>query len=140
MVTVSGYNIRTNKSGENFIALDLVGSLEIVQSQVTGNMYATVRRCSIPSTFDENIAKMMVGSQIEGDVVRVASAPYEYVNKRTGEILMLAYSYAYQPKGSKQLIGEGVVSDDIIHPNPVAEPAKSTKPKQKSGAAILAGK
>ena len=60
MVTVTGYNIRKNKSGEEFIALDLIGSLEIVQSQNTGNMYATVRKCSIPSTFDETIAQPLV--------------------------------------------------------------------------------
>lgn len=111
MVTVTSYKVRQNKSGENFIALELTGSLEIVQSQNTGNLYATVRRCSMPSTFDEGIAKVMVGSQLEGEIVRVASDPYEYINKRTGEVLTLAYSYAYRPKGSMELIGTGKVED-----------------------------
>ena len=126
MVTVTGYNIRKNKGGEDFIALDLTGSLEIVQSQNTGKMYATVRKCSIPSTFDEAIAKMMIGSKIEGDVVRVPCDPYDYTVKRTGEQISLAYTYAYQPAGSKELVGHGAV--DIEEPARVPEkPADGLK-------------
>ena len=109
MVTVSGYNVRKNKDGQEFIALELTGSLEIVQSQNSGKFYATVRRCNIPSSFNEATAKMMVGSQIEGEVVRVQSEPYEYTIKRTGEVVTLAYSYAYQPTGSKEFVGHGTV-------------------------------
>ncbi len=112
MVSVTGYNVRQNKSGEDFIALELTGSLEIVQSQNTGKFYATVRKCSIPSTFDESIAKMMVGSQLAGDVVRVASEPYEYTIKRTGEVVTLGYTYAYQPAGSNEVVGHGTVEID----------------------------
>jgi hypothetical protein len=48
----------------------------------------------------------MVGQQIDGDVVRVETEPYEYINKVTGEMIVLAHSYAYRPKGSMELIGE----------------------------------
>lgn len=112
MVTVSGYNSRKNKSGEDFITLELTGSLEIVQSQNTGKMYATVKKCSIPSTFDEHLAKMLIGSKIEGEIVRVPCDPYDYTVKSTGEQITLAYSYAYQPAGSKELVGHGYVDFD----------------------------
>ena len=111
MVTVSDYKIRQNKEGGSFISLELTGSLELIQSQQTGKFYATVRRCNIPSTFDETVAKMLIGSQMDGDVVRVVSAPYEYTVKRTGEVITLAYSYSYQPKGSMIPVGEGRVTD-----------------------------
>jgi hypothetical protein len=110
MVTVIGYAVRQRKDGTTFIALELSGGLEMQQSQTTGNFYATTKRCSIPSTFDENFAKMMVGEKIEGDVVRVEAEPYEFVNKR-GEIMLLQHSYAYRPKGSVELIGNTQVSD-----------------------------
>ena len=112
MVTCIGYKIRKNKSGEEFIALELSGSLELVQSTSTGKFYATVRKCSIPSTFNEDVAKLMVGSQVEGDIVRVPCKPYDYVVKRTAEVVSLAYTYSYQPKGSTELIGEGVINLD----------------------------
>ncbi len=111
MVTVTNYAARTRKDGTEFFTLELTGGLEIQQSQTTGKMYATVKKCSIPSTFDENIAKTMIGQQIEGDVVRVETDPYEYTNKRTGEVLLLQHIFAYRPKGSMELIGQTKVGE-----------------------------
>lgn len=111
MVTVISHAIRTKKDGSTFIALIISGGLEMQQSTTTGNFYATQKSCSIPSTFDESTAKMMVGQQIEGTVERVAADPYEYTNKRTGEVLTLQHSYAYRPKGSVELIGHAKVED-----------------------------
>jgi hypothetical protein len=48
----------------------------------------------------------MIGQQIEGDIVRVEAEPYEYTNKTTGEVITLAHTYAYRPKGSMELLGE----------------------------------
>ena len=107
MVIVSDYMEKVNAtSGQTFVLLELSGGLELVQSQNTGKFYATSRKCRIPSTFSADVAKLMVGQQIEGDIVRVESDPYEYTNKTTGEIITLAHSYAYRPKGSMELLGE----------------------------------
>ena len=111
MVQVTGYNEVAKKDGSTFISLELMGGLELVQSQNSGNFYATARKCRIPSTFDANIAKMMVGQSVEGEIVRVAVDPYEYVNKQSGEIMTLQHSYAYRPKGSVELIGQTQVRE-----------------------------
>lgn len=114
MVQVTDFAVRQRKDGTTFVTLELTGGLELVQSQTTGNFYATVRKCSIPSTFEESVAKMMVGQQIEGDIVRVQVDPYEYVNKRTGEVMLLAHSYAYRPKGSVELVGHTQVQELVL--------------------------
>lgn len=107
MVIVSDYFEKINsKTNEPFVLLELSGGLELVQSQNTGKFYATARKCRIPSTFNADVAKLMVGQQVDGDIVRVESDPYEYTNKTTGEIITLAHSYAYRPKGSMELLGE----------------------------------
>ena len=111
MVQVTNFHEVETKEGKTFISLELTGGLELIQSQTTGKMYATVRKCRIPSTFDANIAKMMVGTQLDGDVVRVETDSYDYVNKRTGEVMSLQHSYAYRPKGSLELIGESRVQE-----------------------------
>ena len=111
MVQVTNFHEVETKEGKTFISLELTGGLELVQSQSTGKMYATVRKCRIPSTFDANIAKMMVGTQLDGEVVRVETDSYDYVNKRTGEVMSLQHSYAYRPKGSLELIGESRVQE-----------------------------
>jgi hypothetical protein len=111
MVQVTNFHEVETKDGKTFISLELTGGLELIQSQTTGKMYATVRKCRIPSTFDANIAKMMLGTQLEGDIVRVETEPYDYVNKRTGEIMSLQHSYAYRPKGSMELVGHSKVQE-----------------------------
>jgi len=110
MVQVTSYAVRKRQDGTSFISLELTGSIELVQNQ-KGQFYATVRRSNIASTFDETTAKLMVGQQLDGDIVRVASDPYEYTNKRTGEVLKLSHSYSYRPKGSVELIGQTKVQD-----------------------------
>jgi hypothetical protein len=107
MVIVSDYIEKVSTTtGESFVLLELSGGIELVQSQNTGKFYATSRKCRIPSTFSVDVAKLMVGQQINGEVVRVETEPYEYINKVTGEMIVLAHSYAYRPNGSMELIGE----------------------------------
>ena len=109
MVTVTNYSTRVRKDGTTFIALEISGGVELVQSNNTGKFYATVRKTSIPSTFDETIAKGLIGSQMKGDVVRVQVDAYDFVNPKTGEIIKLQHSYAYSPEGSTELIGSSRV-------------------------------
>ncbi len=47
MVTVSGYAVRQNQEGESFVVLILQGDLEMLQSQQTGNFYATAKKLKI---------------------------------------------------------------------------------------------
>ena len=105
MVTVTNYTTRTRKDGSTFQVLELTGGVELVQSQETGKFYATARKTTIPCTFDENIAKGLIGTQMKGDVVRVQVDAYDFVSPKTGEIIKLQHSYAYQPEGSTELIG-----------------------------------
>ncbi|KAK6033614.1 hypothetical protein OSTOST_00212 [Ostertagia ostertagi] len=102
--TVTGYAVRTAKDGHSFITLELNGGLEFVQSMETGNFYATTRKCSMPCTFGEPLAKTMVGVSLPGEVVRVQAEPYEYTIKETGEVITLNYSYEYQPETEKQSV------------------------------------
>ena len=111
MVQVTGFHEVEKKDGSTFISLELTGGIEMVQSHNTGNFYATVRRCRIPSTFDANLAKQMIGQQLEGEVVRVTVEPYDYENKTTGEVMTLQHSYAYRPKGAVELIGQTQVHE-----------------------------
>src|SRR4051794_11778670 len=98
MVTVVNYNFRTNKEGKEFISLELQGDIELVQSMETGRFYATARRCSITSTFNEETAKTLVGKQMPGTIQRVESEPYEYTIPDSGEVILLQHSYEYVPE------------------------------------------
>lgn len=100
MVTIIAYALRESKDGKSFITLQLQGDLEMVQSQETGKFYATARRCSVTSTFDEPTAAALVGKTLPGSIERVACDPYEYTVEETGEVITLVHSYSYVPEGA----------------------------------------
>ena len=100
MVTVVDYALRKCSDGREFYALILQGGLSLIQSQKTGNYYATVKKCSVPSTFDEETAKSMVGEKVPGSVQRKSCELYEWTNKDTGEVIELSHRWVYVPEGA----------------------------------------
>ena len=105
MVTVTGFNLRQQKEGEqkHYISLDLEGDIEMVQSQNTGRFYATVRRCTISSTFDQLTAERMVGRQMPGSIERVPCEPYDFTIEETGEAIKIGYRWDYLPEKAMRM-------------------------------------
>ena len=132
MVTIVDYAERQRKEdGSTFIALILQGGLSLVKSQNTGNYYATVKQCSIPSTFDEETAKKMVGEEVPGSVQKMKCDPYEWENKETGEILELSHRWVYLPEGAtlEEAMYEGEPEVELVKEAPKPKPfiLKQTK-------------
>lgn len=99
MVRIVNYLKRQAEQGKDFFVLELQGGIEMVMSQSTGKYYATAKKASISSTFDEDTCKALIGTEMEGNVVKTACAPFEYTVKETGEIIVLNHNYVYQPVG-----------------------------------------
>ena len=123
MVTCVDIALRKTQEGREFYALVLQGGLSLIQSKQTGNYYATVKRTSIPSTFDEATAKMMIGEKVPGSVQKKACEPYEWTNKETGEIITMDYRWAYVPEGStiEEAIFEGEPQVEMVSKKPKQE-------------------
>lgn len=100
MITVTDYKVKEAKDGRSFTLLELQGGLEMVQSQQNGRFYATVRKCTVSTTFDERIAKTLIGTQMPGKITRVDCEPYEYTVESTGEVISLAHRWGYWPEGA----------------------------------------
>lgn len=112
MVTITNFYEVEKKDGTKFISLELTGGAELIQSQNTGKWYATVRKCRIPSTFDANVAKSMIGQRLQGEVVQVICEPYDYTNPRTGEIMRLQHSYAFSADSKQEnLVGHSRITE-----------------------------
>src|ERR1017187_6510470 len=111
MVTIVGYRISKNKSEKEFIALEMQGDIEMVQSLETGAFYATARKASVTSTFSEETAKGLIGTKMPCIIKRMESEPYDYTVAETGEIIKLAHKYVYQPEvASYNLMPEKMLS------------------------------
>lgn len=98
MVTVSGYAVRQNQEGEPFVVLILQGDMEMIQSQKTGRFYATAKKCTISSTFSEQMAASQVGKQIPGKIIREECDPYDFVIPQSGEVVELNHRWIYVPQ------------------------------------------
>lgn len=107
MVTIKSIKKYLKNDGSEFIALQLEGGVEFVQSQQTGKFYATVRKCNMACTFDQQTAEQLIGQTIAGTIVRVSSEPYDYTIPSTGEAIQLAHSYQYQPEDSSSVVRKG---------------------------------
>lgn len=102
MVTITNYFLRGEKIAKPFIALELTGDVELIQSMITAKFYATAKRTTIPSTFTEDIAKTLIGKQLPGRIDRVEVEAYEYTNQTTGEVVTLNHTYVYVPEETTQ--------------------------------------
>lgn len=106
MVTVIAYDKRQSEDGKEFFALTIQGGVEIVESQ-NGNLYMTARKTTIPSTFDEEGCQLVLGKEIPGEIQKVECAPYEYLNKSTGEVIILSHTYEYVPEKKVPVLPAG---------------------------------
>lgn len=97
MVTIVNFEKRQSKTGKEFLALILQGGVEMMRSAETGQFYATVKRCSVPSTLDEATCKLMIGSQLDGSIQKLSCDPYEYVVPETGDVIELSHRWSFVP-------------------------------------------
>ena len=99
MVTVIEYHVRESKTGETFTTLSLQGDLEMILSQASGKYYATARKTSIITTFNEEACKSLIGSKLPGSIERKpVDQPYDYKIPGSKEVIQLDYTYEYNPE------------------------------------------
>lgn len=130
MVEVVGYSLRNPKDSKPYVALEIEGDIEMVQSQNTGRFYATVRRCTISSTFDEMTAERMVGKQMPGSIERVPCEPYDFTVQETGEVVKLTYRWGYQPEGRRRVSIPKANVADLSVPEEETHTEKQTEKQQ----------
>lgn len=97
-VCIVNYQKRQAEDGREFFALELSGGVERVLSKETGGYYLTSKKTSVPSTFDEETCKSLIGTKMEGNVVRQEVEPYTHIVKETGEELTLSHRWVYVPE------------------------------------------
>jgi len=107
MVTIIGTETRITKAGKEFHVMVLQGDIEVAISKETGKPYLTARKTSIPCTFDETIAKTLVGHQLPGGIERIEVEQYEFKVPSTGKKIKLTHSYQYskEPASVLEVVG-----------------------------------
>ena len=99
MVRIINYKKRQSEDKEFFV-LEVTGGIEMVKSKTTEMYYATAKKASITSTFDEETCKGLIGSEFPGTIMKQQCEAYEFTLKETGEVLTLSHRYVYLPEES----------------------------------------
>jgi len=129
MVKIIGYKERSRKDGTSFFILELQGSIEMVKSITTGNFYATVKKAYITSTIDEQTCSDLVGTEMEGSIVKEQCKPFTYTIKETGEEITLDHKWMYKPKEVTEQQANikqeqnVMANSDVFSKNGILEPA-----------------
>jgi hypothetical protein len=107
MVTIVGLEKRKSADGKEFNVMNLQGSIEVIKSKVTGRPYLTTRKTSIPCTFDEVLAKSLIGQTLPGEIERFEVSEYEFVVPGTKKKIKLGHSYRYsaEPASIEEVVG-----------------------------------
>ena len=107
MVTIAKAVVRQNKKdGNEFLSLTLVGGLDIITSAKTGNQSLVAMRCNITSNLPVELAGSLIGEKLEGTVVKVKCAPYQWTNPTTAEVMEISHTYRYQKSAAHAPVGE----------------------------------
>lgn len=114
MVKIVGFKERLSNEGKPFMALILQGGVEIIHS-ANGGMYATARKASVATTFDEATCQALIGTDLQGSIEKQASEPYEYTVPQTGEVLVLHHRYMFVPE-PKQVVAPMEVLHGVEFP------------------------
>ena len=78
MVTIIDFQTRKNAKNEEFNVLILQGDIELATSKETGKPYFTARKTSVPCTFDETLAKTLIGKTLARGITRQECTEYEF--------------------------------------------------------------
>lgn len=111
MVTVISFKEASNEAGKKFFTLVVQGEVEMVKSQKTGNYYATAKKASITSTFNEAVCRKLVGKQLPGKIVKMQSEVYDYEIPETGEKIKLDFKYRYEAEVSNE---EAILQHEVV--------------------------
>jgi len=75
MVRIIDYKARMSAEGEPFLALIVQGGITLVKSKETGLYYATAKKANIPSTFDEETCKSLIGQTSDKHFMAANTVP-----------------------------------------------------------------
>lgn len=119
MVTIINYKKRQKEDGTSFYILEVQGGIEMVMSQTTNQFYATSKKASITSTFDELTCQTLIGTQMQGTITKQECEPYEYTIKDTGEIVILQHRFVYssQEQGEINVLSQPPVKSVFVTGN-----------------------
>ncbi len=118
MVRIINFKERQKEDGTTFFVLEIQGGIEMIRSKSTGNFYATAKKAYLPSTFDEQTCTALIGTEMQGSIIKEECEPYDYVVKETGEEITMHHRWVYVQEDMPAPVIENTISEsEPLQPN-----------------------
>ena len=75
MVKIIDFKKSVNQEGKEYGVLILQGAIETVRSKTTNRPYLTAKKTAVPTTFDEVLAKNLIGQTLPGQIEKQECEP-----------------------------------------------------------------
>ena len=113
MVKIVDFRTYQKEDGTEFCTLKVQGGIEAVKSKETGKMYLTAKVANMSCTFDEEICKSLIGTDLPGVIKKVEVEPFSYTVPVTGEIITLTHRYEYLSE-EECIVQNNVVEKELV--------------------------
>lgn len=113
MVRIVDFKTYHREDETEFCVLIVQGGLEAIKSKETGRVYLTAKIARVPCTFDSDACQSLIGTELEGIIRKVEVEAYEYVDKKTGDILNLTHRYEFLTK-EESVLKDNIVLDEVL--------------------------
>lgn len=113
MVKVINYLEREKRNGKAFFVLVVQGGVEAVKSVVTGKLYFTAKTTTVPTTFEEETCKTLIGTEFPGSIQKEACEPFEFEVEDTGEIISISTRNVYVDTAI-EMIKENIIDEMVV--------------------------
>lgn len=121
MVRIINYKER-QADDKTFYVLEVQGGIQMVKSKTTNQFYATAKKAYIATTFDEKTCIALIGTEMDGCVIKQPCEPFEYTVRETGEVITLTERYVYsevdtdakEDEAIQKLISETPAVEELV--------------------------
>ncbi|MGC1391237.1 MAG: hypothetical protein WA816_09380 [Bacteroidales bacterium] len=97
MVTITSIEQRKNpKTQAVYTVAIITGNLEILTSHSTGKPYLTTKSVMLPTTLNNDQAKLLVGQNLSGNIEKIECKPYD-IKLANGKKISINHTYQFSP-------------------------------------------
>jgi hypothetical protein len=105
MVRIIGTETKVNpKTKEQYNVIALLGNVEILKSKSTGKPYLTAKKVTIPTTLTSEQAEELVGSSLQGEIVKVDCPEYEIKMPGSNKKVRISHTFQFAPSTSDESV------------------------------------
>lgn len=114
MVKIIDFKTYQNDDGEDYNMLILQSGIQSVKSQESGRIYFTTCTARVPCTFNDEMCKSLLGTELPGRIEKVETEPYDFSIPHSDEVVQLSHRFEYISEQAEVLKDNVVKHGELV--------------------------